>query len=368
MRMYASSPNSLYMYEQERSDMQGSLHDLCKSELSGDLCKLECGDRLSSCGDISMETESLIGMGSCTGGMLDNLDDVFTEWPSPLATNLEEMSLVRDVVWPSDPSSPTCLLSMDDVFQVDEDDLITGPTLAQLNCDISVTTCADDMEGVCVKREKMCSIEGTSSSCGVNDTCVSSASIGTSSGLAGFDCHQSAGSLMSHSAPSVLQKTNNTIRRSNSKTCTVTSSSLSTVTSLPQTIPSTVTMTTVNTDTTPRYPASLALWSTNMTQMPSSQVAEVTTSPSTPNKKTSLQKLLMSPAGGATATQTAVKGQQKRSRSSDSNSSVEKKWQEVKQFIHDEPPAFNVPTTREGCSSTRNVKKEPIGNHYLKNY
>lgn len=110
--LYSSSPN-LTMYETELADSSRSLTGSTSDSL-GDIAQLE---------DLDCNSESL---------KLD-LDS--------LCPSFVEDSYIRgDAVWsPTEPS----LLKMEDVFQVDKNDVIQGPTLAQLNSTDSIALLDD---------------------------------------------------------------------------------------------------------------------------------------------------------------------------------------------------------------------------------
>ncbi len=119
LRVFTSSPNSLTMYEQENVDLPCSLPSTSSDGLND----------LGSLDDFDLKPQF-----ECNS---DNL----------LKFKLDSLTSVLDVGNRGDPVwSPTeaGLLKMEDVFQVDKSDVIQGPTLAALNNDDSFSV-FDDM-------------------------------------------------------------------------------------------------------------------------------------------------------------------------------------------------------------------------------
>ncbi|XP_013385006.1 CREB3 regulatory factor isoform X2 [Lingula anatina] len=106
---FASSPNSLHMYDQERCDMQNTLSP-CRAMLNYDTAY-----RFDDVFDLKPEFEN---GDNNLGAMLEDL---------PMTEDMDEDSLCK---WTTNNAG---LLKMEDVFQVDKNDVIQGPTLAALN-------------------------------------------------------------------------------------------------------------------------------------------------------------------------------------------------------------------------------------------
>ena len=110
--IYPSSPNSLTLYEQDHLDTARSLTSSASDSL-GDIAQLE---------DLECNNESL---------KLD-LESIYPSFAENYARG--------DSVWsPTEPS----ILKMEDCFQVDKSDVNQGPTLAQLNGEDSISLLDD---------------------------------------------------------------------------------------------------------------------------------------------------------------------------------------------------------------------------------
>ena len=277
MRTYASSPNSLYMYEQEKFDMQNSYQAFCDS------CPVKCEQF-----DLKPEMEE--DMLNCTPattmcGAMDECLSPTSTWEHP-----------RD----------GGLLKMEDIFQVDRRDGTLGPTLAELNCDESLGL-FDDIESMIKKDFGMYQND---SWCAEQDKKPVLPSGGSSTH------HQTLGliPLMNSSSDAGNQSTAETSR----------SSPCHTVTSKSAMQPDSADELPAN----PKVPKRGQHTSLHklLTQAPSAASTSATVAPPMRSPACEAHKRSWTPAGNE-----MIQGQ-----------ALDQKWEEIRQFIHDEPATFHT--------------------------
>jgi hypothetical protein len=132
LSMYASSPNSLFMYEQERNDMQNSFNPRCST-----------GSRYHSSMSESSDTMQVEGMDMEFIQMPEFLSGSYSSCDT--STSLEGMSQPETMWEGNNFNSPTGV-KVEDVFQTDTV-ANKGPTLAALNCECDESI-FDDIESV----------------------------------------------------------------------------------------------------------------------------------------------------------------------------------------------------------------------------
>jgi len=316
LRAYASSPNSLSIYEHDFNDLPSSLPSSCGSAF-------DVGD-LADC-DLKPELE-------CS-------DDLLGMSLSTLGIPFDEMNR-GDPVW--SPLEPTSM-KMEDILQIDKTDGLQGPTLAQLNFTDSFSQ-FDDLENMVIDKK------------------------------AGQVMWSQGSNLTAPLAPSTVLNCNN-IKNPVSlpkTTCTLTTATLASSLNSPQSH-----HTPGLSETNNNSIGNIALAPDKFSIVPKAKIPVVMTNTNGQQIKSEVKKscdllpqflqtdssmtqqgmMQLAPASLPATQQVTNRVQSPNGSSCDSNGSMDRKWEEIRQFIYDEPPKF---VSNENGANKAIVKSEPI--------